>query len=145
MNAKENADLLSYFLSKREKTEGEFPLDLRKNKTDGDFISSFGQKVNFTNWRIKEGLNKTSNQFVIMDIDGFWNEFDSVNTSTNIICQMNCPNCEYSQKFNSRVHLFQVKNGTMRNETTTVNTTEGNFDKGTNLKSLNNIKNYKKN
>lgn len=96
MNAKENADLLIYFLSKRKKTEGEVPLDLRNNKTDGDFISSFGQKVNFTNWRTKEGQNKTSKQFVIMDIDGFWNEFDSVNTSTNIICQMNCPNCEYS-------------------------------------------------
>ena len=90
INAKQNADLLAYFLSNKE--EHKFlALDLNDVRTEGEFISSTGEKVNFTNWYSKTSVNKTDNHdFVAMYIDGLWKTFDGNYSSGVIICQKSC-------------------------------------------------------
>ena len=89
-NAKENADLLAFFLSKRNASEHEFALDLSDFKTEGLFISSIGHSVNYTNWWNQKPGNKTDDtDFVIMNQDGLWNVTDG-NYSSSIICQIDC-------------------------------------------------------
>ena len=91
-NTKENADLLAYFLSKKDRKHNEFALDLNDAKTEGLFISSIGQKVNFTNWYMDKPGNKTDDQdFVTMWSDGQWNVYDGNFTFGVIICQIDCP------------------------------------------------------
>ena len=99
-NTKENDDLLDYFLSKKNRKDHEFALDLSYAKTEGDFISSTGQKAHFTNWYQKRPANKTEDHdFVTMYCDGKWN-INHGNTSAVIICQMNCPLCKFLYHLN---------------------------------------------
>ena len=94
-NARENADLLTYFLSKKNSTHYEFALDLSDAQTEGDFISSLGQKNNYTNWRTQKPENTTADHdFVTMQGDGRWNTYDGNYTTDAIICQINCQSCK---------------------------------------------------
>ena len=94
-NAKENADLLAYFLSKKNSTQYEFALDLSDAQTEGEFISSLGQKNNYTNWRTRRPENKIADyDFVTMQGDGRWNTYDGKYTTDAIICQINCQSCK---------------------------------------------------
>ena len=45
-NAKENADLLAFFISKRDRSQQNFALDLNDVKIEGQFIDSIGKKIN---------------------------------------------------------------------------------------------------
>ena len=92
MNAKENADLLAYFVSKKERTQHNLALDLNDVKTEGEFISSTGGKVNFTNWHSKTPNNESDDlDYVTMYSDGLWNVFNGNYSSGVIICQISCP------------------------------------------------------
>ena len=96
-STKENDDFLDYFLSKKDRKINEFALDLSDAKVEGYFISSTGQKDNFTNWALNEPYNKTDeHDFVTMWYDGKWNVNDGNYTSGVIICEMDCPLCKYS-------------------------------------------------
>ena len=87
----ENADLLVYFYSKRSKKQANFAIDLSDFKTEGEFISSTGQTVNFTKWHQNEPDDKDGTQdFVIMEKYGTWKDTEG-NYSTVIICQTDCP------------------------------------------------------
>ena len=89
-NAKENDDLLAFFLSKKNASKHEFALDLSDSKTEGLFISSIGNRVNYTNWWNQKPGNETDNtDFVIMNKNGLWNVTDG-NYSSGIICQTDC-------------------------------------------------------
>ena len=89
-SAKENADLLAFFLLKKNASQHEFALDLSDFKTEGLFISSIGHTVNYTNWSNQKPGNETDDMdFVIMNKDGFWKVTDG-NYSSGIICQTDC-------------------------------------------------------
>ena len=99
-NAEENTDLLSYFLSIKDRKHLEFALDLSDVKNEGDFISSTGQKINFTNWPLKGPDNKTEDHdFVTMWSDGKWN-VNHGNHMSVVICEMNCPLCKFLYHLN---------------------------------------------
>ena len=90
-NAQENIDLLIFFISNRDRSEDSFALDLNDVKTEGIFVNSRGEKVNFTNWHGTEPDNKNGNQhFVTMWDDGSWNDFEGNYSDAVILCQMNC-------------------------------------------------------
>ena len=90
-NVKENADLLAYFLSKKEQTHHEFALDLNDATTEGLFMSSIGQKAHFTNWYMDKPDNKTVHlDFVSMFMDGKWNVHNGNHTADAIVCQVPC-------------------------------------------------------
>ena len=87
----ESADLLIYFYSKRSKKQADFAIDLSDVKTEGEFISSRGKKVNFTKWHKNEPDDKDGTQdFVTMEKYGTWKDTEG-NYSTVIICQTDCP------------------------------------------------------
>ena len=89
-NAKENTDLLDYFLSKRNVSQHDFALDLSDFKTEGLFISSIGQRVNYTKWLNQKPSNESDDtDFVIMNNHGLWNVTNG-NYSSGIICQTDC-------------------------------------------------------
>ena len=97
-NARENWNLLSYFLSVKDRNHLEFTLDLTDAKIEGDFISSTGQKANFTNWAFNEPANSDQLNVVTMWHDGKWGVTNGNymwQTSGVIICEMNCPLCKY--------------------------------------------------
>ena len=99
-NAKENADLLAFFLSKKERIYQEFALDLSDSQTEGYFITSLGEKANFTNWFLKPGNKTVDKNFVTMVIDGKWNVHDGNHTVDAIICQVSCSTSkEINEKF----------------------------------------------
>ena len=90
-NAKENADLLKFFNANRNQTQDNFALDLSDVKTEGKFVNSKGEKVNFTNWLRSEPDNKNGNQhFVSMWHDGEWNDYEGNFSTSIIICQKDC-------------------------------------------------------
>ena len=94
-SARENADLLAYFLSKKNSTQYEFALDLSDAQTEGDFMSSISQKINYTNWRTQKPENKTADQdFATMQSDGRWNMYDGNYMTNAIICQTDCQLCK---------------------------------------------------
>ena len=98
---KENADLLDYFLSKKDRKHNEFALDLSDAKIEGDFISSAGRKPYFTNWYQNGPANTTEDHdFVTMYSDGHWNVYNGNYTSVVIICQMSCPLCKFLNSLN---------------------------------------------
>ena len=99
-NAKENADLLDFFLSKKERIYQEFALDLSDSQTEGHFITSLGEKANFTNWFVKPGNKTVDKNFVTMVIDGKWNVHDGNHTVDAIICQVSCST---SKEINEKV------------------------------------------
>ena len=92
-NAKENADILDFFLTERAKAGKLFPafaLDLNDIKMEGTFVSSTGYKAVFTNWHNNEPDNKNGDEhYVTMYLDGTWNDFKS-STQSSIICQKVC-------------------------------------------------------
>ena len=95
-NAKENGDLLKFFLSKKDRKINEFALDLSYAKNEGDFISSAGRKPYYTNWYQNGPANTTEDHdFVTMYSDGQWNVYNGNYTSVVIICQMSCPLCKF--------------------------------------------------
>ena len=86
----ENADLLGFFISNRNRSEETFALDLSDTQKEGEFIDSSGQKVLFTNWYKNEPDNENKNQhYVTMWDDGQWNDFPG-DFITTIICQLDC-------------------------------------------------------
>ena len=101
-NAKQNADLLAFFNSKRDRSQQNFALDLNDVKTEGHFISSIGQKINFTNWQVNEPDNKNNNQdFVALWSDGLWNDYEGTYNDSVIICVYDCPKSANSTQSSS--------------------------------------------
>ena len=91
-NAKENADLLMFFNSKRDRSQQNFALDLNDVKIEGEFVNSLGRKINFTNWQVNEPDNKNNSQdYVTMWNDGLWNDYDGNHSASAIICLHDCP------------------------------------------------------
>ena len=89
-NIQENTDLLTYFITSRNRTQENFALDLSYLKTEGEFISSTGNQASFTNWHQYEPDNKNDQEhFVTMWDDGKWNDFNG-DYNTVIICQRDC-------------------------------------------------------
>ena len=92
-NAKENADILDFFLSERAKANKVFPsfaLDLNDIKMEGTFVSSTGYKAVYTNWFNNEPDNKNGNEnYVTMYLDGTWNDFRP-SREVSIVCQEVC-------------------------------------------------------
>ena len=89
-NEKENADLLDFLLSKKERTDQEFALDLSDAQTEGYFMTSLGKTTSFTNWFAKPGNKTVDKNFFTMVIDGKWNVHDGNHTVDAIICQVSC-------------------------------------------------------
>ena len=111
-NAKENDDLLDYFLSKRNVSQHDFALDLSDFKTEGLFISSIGQRVNYTKWLNHKPSNESDDtDFVIMNNHGLWNVTNG-NYSSGIICQTDClaaPSATTEGNFNQALVLSQLE------------------------------------
>ena len=83
---------MAYFISKKQRTQHVLALDLNDIETEGEFISSTGGKVNFTNWHLKTPNNKTDDlDYATMYSDGLWNVFNGNYSSGVIICQISCP------------------------------------------------------
>ena len=90
-NAKENADLLAFFDSNRARTQNNFALDLNDITTEGLFVSSMGERINFTNWHGTEPDNQNGTQnFVAMWNDGTWNDYNGNFSTAVVICQFDC-------------------------------------------------------
>ena len=86
----ENADLLAFFFSKRNRSEESFALDLNDVETESKFVNSIGEKALYTNWYRNEPDNKNNNQhYVVMWDDGQWNDYPG-DFATTIICQLDC-------------------------------------------------------
>ena len=110
-NAKENADLLTFFNSNRARTQNIFALDLNDVKTEGSFVNSMGEKVNFTNWHGAEPDNKNGTQnFVVMWNDGTWNDYEGNLSTAVIICQIDCLVGKLSLSFLIRYFLLMLSN-----------------------------------
>ena len=113
-NAKENADLLAFFNSKRDRSQQNFALDLNDVKTEGHFISSIGQKINFTNWQVNEPDNKNDNQdFVALWSDGLWNDYEGTYNDSVIICVYDCPKSANSTQ-SSTIKANHTSEGKLR-------------------------------
>ena len=98
INSQENEDLLMFFNSNRDREQDSFALDLNDVKTEGKFVNSKGEKVNFTNWHGTEPDNQNGNQhYVTMWDDGSWNDFNGYFFNSVIICQMDCQTGEFKK------------------------------------------------
>ena len=90
--AEENKDLLSFFNSKRHVQQNNFALDLSYNKWEGEFVTSTGEKVKFTNWFKGEPNDKNSAQaHVVMWDEGSWFDFNGTHDTAVTICELPCP------------------------------------------------------
>ena len=105
---------MGFFNSKRDRSQQNFALDLSDAKTEGKFVNSIGQKINFTNWQVNEPDDKNDNQdFVTMWTDGLWNDYEGVYNTSVIICVQDCSQGSNSTQTSS-VRVNHTSKGKLR-------------------------------